>query len=212
MVKAFVLTAPGEGSIQDVEAPSPQPGEVVVDVARVGVCGTDVEFFTGEMAYLHDGHAAYPMRLGHEWCGVVAAVGDGVDDPGSDGASPVTRCSAAALPPLPIRRSPSVRAPLEVGISGGKAGALAEQLAVPASSLRALPDAVDDAGRRHGGAGRKRACGPCMAAELQPTDRVLVWVRERSDCSWPSSPTPRGLRYTLSAGPIPRCHSLSRWG
>ena len=36
--------------------------QVVVDVERVGVCGTDVEFFTGEMAYLHQGHAAYPMR------------------------------------------------------------------------------------------------------------------------------------------------------
>jgi 2,4-didehydro-3-deoxy-L-rhamnonate hydrolase len=43
------------------------------------VCGTDVEFFTGEMAYLHQGHAAYPLRPGHEWCGRVTAVGDGVD-------------------------------------------------------------------------------------------------------------------------------------
>ena len=53
----------------------PRPGEVVVDVERVGVCGTDVEFFTGEMAYLHQGHAHVPMRLGHEWAGTVAAVG-----------------------------------------------------------------------------------------------------------------------------------------
>ena len=44
------------------------PGEVVVDVERCGVCGTDAEFFTGEMAYLHTGEAAYPIRIGHEWC------------------------------------------------------------------------------------------------------------------------------------------------
>ena len=74
------MTGPGECSIRDVDAPSAKPGEVIVDVARVGVCGTDVEFFTGEMAYLHDGRAAYPMRLGHEWCGAVSAVGDGVDE------------------------------------------------------------------------------------------------------------------------------------
>jgi len=43
------------------------------------VCGTDVEFYTGEMAYLDSGDAAYPVRIGHEWCGVVSAVGDGVD-------------------------------------------------------------------------------------------------------------------------------------
>ncbi|HEY7827476.1 MAG TPA: alcohol dehydrogenase catalytic domain-containing protein, partial [Candidatus Limnocylindrales bacterium] len=78
-MRAFVVTAPGECAVQDVEAPIAEAGEVVVDVARVGVCGTDVEFFTGEMAYLHDGHAAYPMRLRHEWCGAVAAVGSEVD-------------------------------------------------------------------------------------------------------------------------------------
>jgi threonine dehydrogenase-like Zn-dependent dehydrogenase len=37
---------------------------VLVDVERVGVCGTDVEFFSGEMAYLHQGQARYPIRLG----------------------------------------------------------------------------------------------------------------------------------------------------
>ena len=35
--------------------------------------------FTGEMTYLHHGHASYPLRIGHEWCGVVASVGPGVD-------------------------------------------------------------------------------------------------------------------------------------
>ena len=66
--------------MQDVAPPSATAGQVVVDVERVGVCGTDVEFFTGEMPYLHDGQAEFPIRLGHEWCGVVVEVGDGVDD------------------------------------------------------------------------------------------------------------------------------------
>jgi threonine dehydrogenase-like Zn-dependent dehydrogenase len=64
-MRAYVLTRPGEGSVQDVPAPVAAPGEAVVDVARVGLCGTDVEFFTGEMAYLHSGHSSYPIRLGH---------------------------------------------------------------------------------------------------------------------------------------------------
>ena len=78
-MRAFVVTAPGESSVEDVLAPVAAPGHVVVDVERVGVCGTDVEFFTGEMAYLHQGFAAYPLRLRHEWCGTVSAVGSGVD-------------------------------------------------------------------------------------------------------------------------------------
>ncbi len=78
-MRAYVLTAPREGEVQEVPAPVAAPGEVVVDVKRVGLCGTDVEFFTGEMAYLHQGYAWYPMRLGHEWAGTVASVGNGVD-------------------------------------------------------------------------------------------------------------------------------------
>src|SRR4029077_15421179 len=76
---AFFFAEPLVGGVQDVAAPLPSPVGVVVDVHRVGVCGTDVEFFTGEMAYLQQGHAHYPLRLGHEWAGVVSALGEGVD-------------------------------------------------------------------------------------------------------------------------------------
>ena len=78
-MRAFVITGPGQAEVLDVDEPVAAPGEVVVDVARAGVCGTDVEFFTGEMSYLHSGQASYPMRIGHEWCGTVSAVGAGVD-------------------------------------------------------------------------------------------------------------------------------------
>ncbi len=173
-MKAFVVTAPGEFSLQEVEDPAAKSGEVVVDVARVGVCGTDVEFFTGEMAYLHDGHAAYPMRLGHEWCGVVVATGAGVDQSWIGrrvigdtmlGCGECERCRSGRQH-LCERRT-------EVGISGGRAGALAEQLAVPASSLRGLPDAVDDlAGAMVEPGGN--ALRAVWAADLHPHDRVLV--------------------------------------
>jgi D-arabinose 1-dehydrogenase-like Zn-dependent alcohol dehydrogenase len=57
-MRAYVLTGPREGDVQEVPAPAAARGGVVVDVERVGVCGTDVEFFTGEMAYLHQGYAS----------------------------------------------------------------------------------------------------------------------------------------------------------
>ena len=78
-MRAFVVTAPGEAGVEEVPEPVAAPGEVVVEVERAGVCGTDVEIFTGEMAYLHDGRSSYPLRLGHEWCGTVTEVGPGVD-------------------------------------------------------------------------------------------------------------------------------------
>lgn len=143
-MRAWVLTGPREGAVYDVAPPVAAAGEVVVDVDRVGVCGTDVEFFTGEMAYLHNGYAAYPMRLGHEWCGRVTAVGAGVDEAWLGrrvmgdtmlGDGTCRRCR---------RGHPHVCTGLrEVGIRNHD-GALAEQLAVPAGSLHALPDTVDD--------------------------------------------------------------------
>ena len=143
-MSAFVLTAPREYRVEQVSRPTPSPGEVVADVERVGLCGTDVEFFTGEMAYLHEGHSTYPMRLGHEWAGVVSEVGEGVD-PGwvgrrvtgdtMIGDGTCRRCRRGRQHVCDRRD--------EVGIRGGRAGALAEQIAVPARSLHALPDAVD---------------------------------------------------------------------
>jgi threonine dehydrogenase-like Zn-dependent dehydrogenase len=145
-VRAFVLTGPRVGSVQEVEPPNPQRDGVVVDVARVGLCGTDVEFFTGEMAYLHQGHAPYPLRLGHEWSGTVSAVGEEVDPAWLGrrvtgdtmiGCGSCARCRSGRHNVCANR--------FEIGIRGGFPGALAEQLAVPVSALLELPDTVNDA-------------------------------------------------------------------
>src|SRR5258708_3182316 len=139
-VRAFVITGPGLGEVQDVPAPSPGPGEVVVDVERAGVCGTDAEFFSGEMAYLHTGQAAYPLRIGHEWCGIVAGVGAGVARSWLGqrvtgdtmlGCGACDRCSAG--------RQHLCAGRFEIGIRNGWPGALAEQLPVPVRALLPLP-------------------------------------------------------------------------
>jgi threonine dehydrogenase-like Zn-dependent dehydrogenase len=130
--------------VQDVAPPVAGAGEVVIDVACAGVCGTDREFFTGEMAYLHQGHASYPMRLGHEWSGTVSVVGDGVDPAWVGrrvmgdtmlGDGTCRRCCKGHQHVCEHRQ--------EVGVRGGRPGALAEQLAVPVTSLHVLPDSVD---------------------------------------------------------------------
>ncbi|MDG5808394.1 alcohol dehydrogenase catalytic domain-containing protein [Streptomyces ossamyceticus] len=173
-MRAFVLTGPGAYEVREVPSPVAGPGEAVVDVERVGVCGTDVEFFTGEMAYLHQGHAAYPLRPGHEWCGRVTAVGDGVD-PGWIGRRVMgdTMLGCGGCRRCRRGRRHVCEARQEVGIRGGRDGALAERLAVPASSLHALPDSVDavlGALVEPGG----NALRAARAAAPGPGDRVLV--------------------------------------
>ena len=173
-MRAFVVTGPREGGVQEVPDPVAAPGEVVVEVERAGVCGTDVEFWTGEMAYLHQGYAAYPVRLGHEWAGTVAAVGEDVD-PGWAGRrvtgdtmlgeGTCRRCRRGQQHVCAQRQ--------EVGIRGGRPGALAERLAVPARSLHVLPDGVDPvlgALVEPGG----NALRAARATGAGPGDRVLV--------------------------------------
>lgn len=173
-MRALVLTGPGECSVQDVPAPVAVPGEVVVDVERAGVCGTDVELFTGEMAYLHQGYASYPVRPGHEWAGTVSALGDGVDPAWVGrrvtgdtmiGDGTCRRCLRGHQHTCEKRQ--------EVGIRGGRHGAVAEQLAVPVSSLHRLPkevDAVLGALVEPGG----NAVRVAHAAAVGPGDRTLV--------------------------------------
>jgi threonine dehydrogenase-like Zn-dependent dehydrogenase len=173
-VRAFVVTAAHEGAVQDVPEPAAGPDEVVVEVHRVGVCGTDVEFWTGEMAYLHHGHARYPMRLGHEWCGVVSALGDGVDPAWLGtrvtgdtmiGCGHCTRCLAG--------RHNVCEQRVEIGIRGGMPGALAERLVVPARALLALPDSVGDAAGAMVEPGGN-ALRSVRGAGLSAGDRLLV--------------------------------------
>jgi len=70
--------------IEDVAEPEPGPGEVKIAVAHNGLCGTDLhEYFDGPMACTNEPHpltgGVLPQIMGHEFAGVVAAVGDNVD-------------------------------------------------------------------------------------------------------------------------------------
>jgi threonine dehydrogenase-like Zn-dependent dehydrogenase len=174
-VRAFTVLGPRRAAVEEVEPPVAGPGQVVVDVERAGVCGTDVEFFTGDMAYLHQGHAAYPIRLGHEWCGTVSAAGEGVDPAWLGrrvtgdtmlGCGRCHRCRAGRHHVCDRR--------YEIGIRGGWPGALAERLRVPAGALHPLPDSVGPVAGAlvEPGGNALRAVD---AAALAPGTRVLVW-------------------------------------
>jgi len=63
--------------IEERRVPTPGPGEVLVAVARVGVCGSDVHYYTH--GRIGDFVVRTPMILGHESAGVVAALGEGVN-------------------------------------------------------------------------------------------------------------------------------------
>lgn len=66
-MRQILLSAPGEFVERQVDRPSPQPGEAIVRVRRVGVCGSDFHAFAGRHPIY-----TYPRVLGHELAGEIA--------------------------------------------------------------------------------------------------------------------------------------------
>jgi threonine dehydrogenase-like Zn-dependent dehydrogenase len=115
------------------------------------------------------------MRIGHEWCGLVASVGDGVDPAWVGrrvtadtmlGCHRCDTCAGGRQHLCPDR--------YEIGIRGGWPGALAEQLVVPETALYALPDevgAVAGALVEPGGT----ALRTVQAAAAHTGSRLAIW-------------------------------------
>lgn len=69
--------APGL-DLQDIAEPGrPQAGEVLLEVAAAGICGSDVHVYEWSSGYDFM-RSRLPVTLGHEFCGRVAAIGPGV--------------------------------------------------------------------------------------------------------------------------------------
>jgi alcohol dehydrogenase, propanol-preferring len=64
-------------SLEDVPTPTPDAGELLVKIAASGVCHSDLHIASGEWEMLKRA-AKFPLILGHEITGTVAALGDGV--------------------------------------------------------------------------------------------------------------------------------------
>lgn len=73
-MRAAVVKSIGEVSVETVDDPTPGHGEVVVQVAACGLCGTDLHILQGEFA------PTLPVIPGHEFAGTVVAVGPGALD------------------------------------------------------------------------------------------------------------------------------------
>src|SRR5213083_2656755 len=83
-MKALSLEAPKQFKRLDIQGPEqPGPGEALVRVHRVGICGSDISGYLGKMPFY-----SYPRIPGHELGVEVIAVGQGVSH-----VKPGDRCS-----------------------------------------------------------------------------------------------------------------------
>jgi L-iditol 2-dehydrogenase len=74
-MKQAVMTAPGKIEFRQVDPPKPKPDEVLIEVKRIGVCGSDIHVYHGTHPY-----TGYPVVQGHEVSGIVAETGAAVKD------------------------------------------------------------------------------------------------------------------------------------
>ena len=136
-MSAVFYEGAGAFSLGESRVESPAPGEVRLQVAYCGICGTDLHIAHGAM----DGRIPTPMVIGHEMSGTVAEVGVGVA--GFRPGDPVV------VRPLDTREAtPADRGFSHIGrrlrfIGIDAPGALQASWTVPAFTLHALPPGLD---------------------------------------------------------------------
>ncbi len=124
--------------LDEVPAPQPGSGEVLLEVAAAGVCGTDVSIAFGSHG---SASGAGAVTLGHEIAGRITAVGESVEEWSVGDAvvvCPIVSCGRCRAC---VRGSAQVcarRRVIGIDIDGG----LADQVVVPADTLVRLPDGI----------------------------------------------------------------------
>lgn len=71
-MRAIVNTGPGELRLMEMPLPQPGPGQVRIRTGACGICVTDLHMIAGWQ------RTSFPSIPGHEWSGIIEAVGDGV--------------------------------------------------------------------------------------------------------------------------------------
>jgi L-iditol 2-dehydrogenase len=141
-MRASVLVEAGRVELEERAAPQPGPGEVLVDVRSVGVCGSDVHYY--EHGRIGRFVVEQPMVLGHEAAGVISALGAGVT-----GLRVGQRVSVE--PGVPDRSCPqclggryNLCPQMRFFATPPIDGAFAEQVVVHAAFAHPVPDSMSD--------------------------------------------------------------------
>lgn len=133
------VNQPQELEITERQDPSPGPGEVLVQVNRAGICGSDLHILHGQNPF-----ATYPRVVGHEFMGIIAAHGAGIEQPPIGTRvviDPVVSCGYCHA--CRIDR-PNVCRNLQV-IGVHRDGGMANYAVLPAENAYPVQDSISDA-------------------------------------------------------------------
>ncbi len=141
-MRALIKSGDGPGlTLEEIPAPVPGINEVVIDVKRASICGTDLHIFDWDDWARRT--ISIGMAVGHEFAGVISAVGDEViglgigDRVSAEGHITCGHCRNCRAGRRHYCRNAE-------GIGVNRAGAFADQVAVPAVNVFPLPDDITD--------------------------------------------------------------------
>ena len=135
-MKALVFKGKRQLTWCDWNDPVPGPGEALIAVRAVGICGSDIHGFTGE-----SGRRIPPMIMGHEAAGEIIKLGPGVstDWLGVKAViNPILNCGECQQCQLGYTH----RCLKRRFIGGNIDGAMAERIAIPVKNLHFLPEGL----------------------------------------------------------------------
>jgi L-iditol 2-dehydrogenase len=170
-MRAIRLYGPRTLQIDDVPVPDPGPGEVLVRVTAVGLCGSDVHYYCD--GHIGESVPSAPLVLGHEFAGTVEAVGPGVANLREGQPVAVDPAIPCGVCELCVEGHPNICPTVRFAGTPPTDGALRELLAWPARQVIPIPAGMSPAI----GAGLE-TLGVCLHAvnlgHLRLADRVAV--------------------------------------
>jgi (R,R)-butanediol dehydrogenase/meso-butanediol dehydrogenase/diacetyl reductase len=143
-VRAAVYHGPRDIRIEEVPEPTAGPGQVLIEVSRNGICGSDLHTYTGSSTGGPSMHVP-GVVLGHEFAGVVRSLGAGEDDLAEGAAvavAPIEWCGSC----WPCRQGwPNLCRRLAIygGYRQALHGGLAPFVTVSRRSVFVVPDGLD---------------------------------------------------------------------
>lgn len=137
-MKALVCNKPFEFSYKQLSTPTIEEDQVLLKVAAVGICGTDIHAFGGNQPFF-----SYPRILGHEASGIIADIGSKVSQ--WKVGQRVALIPYVSCGECDACRSGRTNCCEKISVIGvHEDGAFSEYLAAPARNILAIDDQVDD--------------------------------------------------------------------
>jgi len=130
-----VKSTGGTLELTDVETPPPERGQVRIDVAACGVCGTDKGIVNGVFPV-----ASWPVTPGHEIAGTVAEIGPGVEDFAVGDRVAIGWFGGHCGTCVPCRKGLFIHCVNGQVPSLSYPGGYAESVTAPANALARIPD------------------------------------------------------------------------